>query len=182
MALKRLQEAMKPPGVFVQASNALQLASPAHPVNTDPSPIRTSNTPPLPTQVDADALWRAIDAAREAGCREAALQPADKKLADITAPHWWQRAQPDHSRQSNHGRAALPRSTAALALGAVPVVEAVPIQSSTRPKDGDKREAALEASRSSGAATAAPVGAEEPDIKWFPGKYVGKAWNAIFKS
>ena len=38
---------------------------------------------------------------------------------------------------------------------------------------------APEASGSSGAATAAPVGAEESD-KWYPGKYVGKAWNALF--
>ena len=50
-----------------------------------------THAPPR-AQVDADALWRAIDAARHAGCREEALQVAEKKLADITTPSWWQRA------------------------------------------------------------------------------------------
>ena len=116
MALKQLQEALEPPGLFAK--------------------------------VDADTLWRAIDAARHAGCREEALQPADKKLADITTPSWWQRAD-----------------------------ESAPVESSG-PQDGDKP-VAPEASGSGGAATAAPVGAEESD-KWYPGKYVGKAWNAMF--
>ena len=96
-----------------------------------------------------DALWRAIDAARDAGCREGALQPADKKLADITTPSWWQRA-----------------------------AESAPVESSG-PQGGDKQGRPPEASGSSGAATAAPVGAEESD-KWYPGKYLGKAWNAMF--
>ena len=128
-------------------------AAPRHPprhpaATTDPPPHAYSRTL-LPTQVDADTLWRAIDAARHAGCREEALQPADKKLADITTPSWWQRAD-----------------------------ESAPVESSG-PQDGDKP-VAPEASGSGGAATAAPVqGAEESD-KWYPGKYVGKAWNAMF--
>ena len=119
--------------------------------------------------MDADALWRAIDAARLAGCREGALQLADKKLADITTPNWWQRG-PDE------GGAALSRTTTAPPFGTgVPVVEAVLIESGP-PQGGDKG-AAPEASGSSSAATAA--GAEGSE-KWYPGKYVRKAVQAIF--
>ena len=147
MALKQLQEALEPPGLFAKASRAPPPALSPRRHHRPPSPRAYLRTL-LPTQVDADTLWRAIDAARHAGCREEALQPADKKLADITTPSWWQRA-----------------------------VESAPVESSG-PQDGDKP-VVPEASGSGGAATAAPVGAEESD-KWYPGKYVGKAWNAVF--
>ena len=38
--------------------------------------------------------WRpfAIDDARQAGVREEALQVAEKKLAEVTKPRWWEKA------------------------------------------------------------------------------------------
>ena len=100
--------------------------------------------------MDADALWRAIDAARHAGCREEALQVAEKKLADITTPSWWQRA-----------------------------AEPAPVES-TGAQGGGDTPVAPEASGSGGAVVAAPAGAVESE-GWYPGKYVGKAWNAVFR-
>ena len=128
--------------------------------------------------MDPDALWRAIDAARDAGCREGALQPADKKLADITTPNWWQRAQPDK------GRAAPPLSTVAPPFGnEVPVVEAVPVELNSPQVDtSGVNGLAPGASGSGGAVTTAPAGARaEESEKWYPGKYMSRAWNAIFK-
>ena len=107
-----------------------------------------THAPPR-AQVDADALWRAIDAARHAGCREEALQVAEKKLADITTPSWWQRA-----------------------------AEPAPVESSGAQGGGDTP-VAPEASGPGGAVVAAPAGPVESE-GWYPGKYVGKAWNAVF--
>ena len=78
---------------------------------------------------------------------------AEKKLADITTPSWWQRA-----------------------------AEPAPVESSGAQGGGDTPVAPEASGPGAGGAVveAAPAGAVESD-GWYPGKYVGKAWNAVFR-
>ena len=154
-ALKRLQEARRRraaapappcpcPASPASSSRRLPAAAPAPRGRLAPclAPCLALPSPPLAplvglwqvleppgfmAKVDADALWRAIDDARQAGVREEALQVAEKKLAEVTKPRWWEKAPraPDRLGQLGDDRPldALPSAAEEASLRAAAVAE-----------------------------------------------------------